>query len=136
MGHGYPWRWLGLTILLISAGAGFGCNRNYYYTDAAGSCPPLVEPPLLGVAKPGNVYVSEIPTQVDGGEVVADDPDRTSKSSGESERRTIISKPKDQDDEPQTIVSRGKSSRDRWQKPDPDYASGAEQLPGDETTIK
>lgn len=123
-------RKLAFGFCLLLAFFGFGCTRNYYFGQGFDpSCPParVMDPPLLG-----SNAVCDIPTQVEGGEVVAEGEGKTEVLASGPRRRTIISEPRERDDDDRAIVSRPRGSRESWQRPDSEIASGDD---GD-TTIK
>ena len=87
MRHAPPRR-VGTWLLLAGIAGGFGCTQNFYYPA------PMTAGPVESAV--GTGAVCEVPTQVDGGTLMAQGSGRTTVVSGApTASRVIVSQPRD-----------------------------------------
>jgi hypothetical protein len=109
-------------MILASA----GCTHNYYYGNAVPVCGPTALPGTVA-----NGAVCEVPTQVDGGSLVAQGAGRSTVVTG----TPVLSGPRP----PRVVVSRPSSAGPfgRWQRVHPDTGLATTRVEGayDEGTV-
>lgn len=105
------WR-LGAWLLLAGWAAMVGCTHNYYYGTGAPICGEPVAPTT--VVPGGYGAVCDVPTQVNGGSLVAQGPNRTIVANAPRPSQVLVSEPRDTGP-----VVRG-PGRFSWRRSDPD----------------